>query len=95
MPREIEVALIIFIGITFSTLRVVALYMLLPKAEGSCQYDVIQRWLVGVCLAIIYPKRVERLPSLKFDTWHPTNRLGYRIESYFSRYRCPRDLHSS
>lgn len=91
---EIEITLIIFIGVIFQC-RCRVIYII---ANGnSCQYHVIQRRSADSLSSDRLSENSDRIRGSKFDTWHPTNWLGYRIgRSYFSRYRmftC--DLHPS
>lgn len=78
--------------------------MSLSRYMYYCQWTetlVNTTWYSGgrstVCPVDRLSENADRIPGSKFDTWHPTNWLGYRIgRSYFSRYRTPTcDLHPS
>lgn len=88
--RNQQIALIIFIGVIFRRRDASLSRHVLLATETL----VNTTWYSGgrptVCPAIVYPKNAGRIPDSKFDTWHPTNWLGYRIVFYFSCYRTPR-----
>lgn len=68
--REIEITLIIFIGVIFQC-RCHALYTI---ANGnSCQCHAIQRRSADSLSSDRLSENSDRIPGSKFDTWHPTN----------------------